>query len=144
MLHYVSSLESSWSAHCISCLYFMSVNWVPELVLVQNHSKQTICSSIKGKKGSIYNRVRTEGSNSSDRGYYSFCTADTIPGMFHPSVCIMYCCTAFSSFVSSLKWQCALWYLIFIIDVVRLTALHGPCLQHVWARFQISNCFQNL
>jgi hypothetical protein len=49
---------------------------------VQNHSKQTICSTLKGKKGPIYNRTGAKGSNSSDRGYYSFSTADAISGAY--------------------------------------------------------------
>lgn len=53
------------------------------LGFVQNYCKQTICSTVKGKKSSIYNRIGAEGPNSSDRGYYSFSAANTIPGAFH-------------------------------------------------------------
>jgi hypothetical protein len=58
--------------------------------MVQNRSKQTICSALKGKKGSIYNRTRAEGSNSSDRGYYSFSAADAISGAYLSFFCLCY------------------------------------------------------
>lgn len=83
----------------VACISWVSIYWVPGLVLVQNHSKQTICSSVEGKKGSVYNRIRAEGSNSSDRGYYSFSSADAIPGTFRPFVYLMYCCCVFSWFI---------------------------------------------
>lgn len=83
----VCPCERFYRAYCVIWLHWMMANFIPVLSLFQNSSEQTVCSSVKGKKGSIYNRIRAEGSYSSDRGYYSFGTTDAISGKLS-SICL--------------------------------------------------------